>query len=78
MEQVEAILDARQAVRDLSEVVFSELLLAAEVERAMVGRDELQVILDEPAPELVLVVGRTKRRGADEFCPFESVAHVID
>ena len=46
VEQVDPVLDAGQAVRDLPEVAPAELLLAVEVERAVVGRDDLEVVLD--------------------------------
>src|SRR3712207_7980484 len=42
VEQVDPVLDARQPVRDLPEVTPAQLLLALEVERAVVGRDDLQ------------------------------------
>ena len=42
--QVEPVLDARQAVGDLAEVAPAELLLAVEVERAVVGRHDLEVV----------------------------------
>ena len=51
VEQVDAVLDTRQAVGDLAEVAHAELLLGVEVERAVVGRDHLQVVLDEALPE---------------------------
>src|SRR5687767_11638494 len=41
VQEVDAILDAGQAVRDLAEVSLTEILLAMEVERAMVGADDL-------------------------------------
>ena len=59
VEQVDAVLDAGQAVGDLAEVAAPELLLAVEVERAVVGRDELEVVLDEPGPQVVPVVLRS-------------------
>ena len=62
MEQVDAILDAGQPVRDLPEVASPKVLLAVEVERAVVGGHDLEVVLDEAGPELGLVVGRPKRR----------------
>ncbi len=56
VEQVDPVLDARQAVGDLAEVAATELLLAVEVERAVVGRDELEVVLDEARPQVVPVI----------------------
>ena len=52
VEQVDPVLDAGQAVGDLPEVALAEVLLAFEVERAMVGRDQLEVVLDEARPEV--------------------------
>ena len=78
VEQVDPVLDARQAVGDLPEVALAELLLAVEVERAVVGRDDLEVVLDEARPELGLVVGRAERRRADELRALEAVAHVVE
>ncbi len=66
MDQVDAILDAREAVRDLAEVAPPELLLAVEVERAVVGRHERQVALDEALPELLLVPVRPCSRSGGE------------
>ena len=67
VEQVDPVLDAGQAVRHLPEVALAEVLLALEVERAVVGGDELEIVLDEALPELGLVVGRAERRRADEL-----------
>src|SRR6185503_3868908 len=53
MEQIDAVLDAGQPVGDLPEVALAEILLALEVERAVVGRDDLEVVLDQTRPELV-------------------------
>ena len=52
VEQVDPVLDARQPVGDLAEVAPPELLLAVEVERAVVGRDDLEVVLEEARPQL--------------------------
>ena len=78
VQQVDPVLDARQAVGDLAEVAAAELLLAVEVERAVVGRDELEVVLDEARPQLVPVVLRPERRRADELGALEAVAHVVE
>ena len=51
--QVDPLLDAREAVGDLAEVAAAHLLLAVEVERAVVGADELEVVALEGVPELV-------------------------
>jgi hypothetical protein len=69
VEQVDAVLDARQAVGDLAEVAATELLLAVEVERAVVGRHDLQVVLDQALPQLLPVVLRPQRREHTNFAP---------
>jgi hypothetical protein len=78
VQQVNPVLDARQPVRNLPEVAFAKVLLALEVERAMIRRDDLQVVLDQPGPELVLVVGRPERRRAHELGALEAVAEVVE
>ena len=78
VEQVDPVLDAGQAVGDLAEVAPAELLLAVEVERAVVGRDELEVVLDQPGPQLVPVVLRSQGRRADELRAIEAVAEVVE
>ena len=79
VEQVDAVLDARQAVGDLAEVALAEVLLALEVERAVVGRDDLEVVLHEARPELLPVrVLLAQRRGAHELRALEPVAHVVE
>ena len=44
----------------------------------MVGRDQLEVVLDQAGPELVLVVGRPERRRAHELGALEAVAEVVE
>ena len=55
-----------------------ELLLAVEVERAVVGRDELEVVLDEAGPQVVPVVLGPQGRGAHELGALEPVAQVVE
>jgi hypothetical protein len=78
MEEVHAILHGRQAVRDLPEVAPPQLLLSVEVERAVVGGDELEVVRAEPAPEVRLVVLRAQRRAAYVLGALEPVPHVVE
>src|SRR4051812_10966543 len=78
VEKVDAVLDPGQAVRDLPEVVPSELLLPVEVERAVVGRNELEVVLDETRPQVVPGLLCPQGRGADELRALEAVAHVVE
>src|SRR5205807_2536752 len=68
----EAVLDSGQAVRDLGEVAFPEIFLTLEMERAMVGRDQLQVILEQTLPELIVMRLRSQRRRADVFGALEA------
>ena len=44
VQQVHAVLDRADAVRDLREVADAELLLLLEAERAVVGRHDLEVV----------------------------------
>jgi hypothetical protein len=78
VKQVDAVLDAGQAVRDLAEVRGAEVFLAVEVERAVVSRDDLQVVLDEARPQIVPVVFRAERRGAHELGALEPVPEVVE
>src|SRR5258706_791158 len=78
VEQVDAVLDPRQPVRNLPEIALAEVLLAFEVERAVVGRDELEVVLHEPGPELRLVIGGPERRRAHELRAVEAALHVLE
>ncbi len=78
MEQVDPVLDARQAVGDLAEVAPAHLLLALEVERAVVGGHDLEVVLDQALPELVPVVLGAQGRRAHVLGALEPVAHVVE
>ena len=51
-----------RAVRDLAEVVLAQLLLFGHAERAVVGRDHLQIVLRQPFPQHVLVPLLAQRR----------------
>src|SRR3990172_5874605 len=77
VEEVHPILDPGQAVGDLAEVAHTEVLLAVEVERTVVGRNDRQIVLHESAPELVRVIGRTERRRADVLGALEAVAQLV-
>ena len=78
MQQVNAILHAGQAVGHLPEVVLAKVFLAVEVERAVVGRHDLEIVLAQAAPQFLLVVFRPKGRRAHELGTLEAVAHVIE
>ena len=63
--------DARTAVRDLREVIAAELLLILETERAVIGRDDLQIVALQPAPQLVLIELLANRRRHHPLRAFE-------
>ena len=56
MQQLQAVLDAGAAVGNLGEVVFAERLLIFKAERAVVGGDDLQVVLAQALPQLRLIL----------------------
>ena len=74
VQQVQARLDARHAVRDLGEVAAPELLLALHAERAVIGRDHLEVVVAQAAPQVLVVVLGAQRRRADVLGALELVA----
>ena len=55
VEQVHPVLDRADAVGDRAEVALAELLLVLHAERAVVGRDHLQVVGAQALPHRVLV-----------------------
>ena len=65
-----SVLDPGHAVGDLGEVPDAQLLLLLEAERAVVGRDDAQVVGAQPAPEVGLV-GLAGRSGGEQtnFAP---------
>ena len=50
------MLDAAHAVRDLGEVAKPQLLLVLHAERTVVRRDDLQVVVAQAAPQVIVVV----------------------
>src|SRR5258707_9195994 len=52
IEKLQPVLDAGSAIGDLGEIILAERLLVFEAERAMVGRNHLQVIVFEALPQL--------------------------
>ncbi len=52
VDQLHPVLDAADPVRDLREVAEAELLLVLEAERAVVGRDDRQLVHPEPLPQI--------------------------
>ena len=77
MEEVDAVLHARETVRHLPEVAAAHLLLAVEVERAVVGGDDLEIVVDEALPQLGGVVRGPEGRRADELGALEAIAEVL-
>ena len=55
MQQLQSVFDARAAIGNLREVVFAQRLLIGKAERAMIGRDHLQIVRAQAFPELRLV-----------------------
>ena len=55
VDQAHPVLDAGAAIRNLAEVIATELLLFLETERTMIGRDHLQVIASQAAPQHLLI-----------------------
>ena len=51
VDERQSILHARPAVGDLAEIAAAELFLAFEIERAVIGRDFLQVAELQPLPQ---------------------------
>src|SRR5262249_27539696 len=72
VDEMEPRFDPGRAVGDLGEVVLSQLFLLFHAERAVVGRDRLQVVARQPAPELLLVSLRSKRRAHDVLGALEA------
>src|SRR5689334_808788 len=72
VDEAHAVLDARSAVRDLREIVDAELFLILEAERTVIGRDDLEIIHLQAAPEFVLVPLLAKRRSHDVFRAFKA------
>ncbi len=74
VQQVHAVLDTADAVRDLREVADAELLLLLEAERAVVGRHDLEVVLPQEPPQvrLMVLVLRAQGSGADVLRAFEA------
>ena len=56
MHEVHPVLDPGQAVGDLAEVAHAHVLLAVEVERAVVGADHLEIVVDQALPQLRRVI----------------------
>ena len=73
MDQLHPVLDARTAVGNLREVVHAENLLVGKAEGAMVGGDDLQMIVFQPIPQLRLIFLLTQRRCQDPLRVLEGV-----
>src|SRR6185437_12702031 len=78
VDQLHPVFDAGAAVGDFGEVVLAEGLLVGEAKGAVVGGDNLQVIVLEAVPELLLVFLFAQRRREDVFRVFEGFAgHLV-
>src|ERR1039458_9537306 len=77
-DQVDAMLDAGDAVGDLREVAHPELLLFLEAEGAVIRRDDAEIVRTQSPPEFGVVTFGSKRRRADVLRAFEALASEID
>src|SRR5947209_14838465 len=66
------MLNSRTAVWDLGEVVFAELLLFLEAERAVGGGDDLKIVLLQPLPKLFLMPPLAQGRREDVLGAFKA------
>jgi len=71
IDQLQTILDARTAIRNLGEVVFTQHLLIFKTERAMIGRYHLQMIVLQPVPKLSKIFLLAQRRRKHVLRAFE-------
>src|SRR5271157_2230262 len=65
------MLYARAAIRNFGEVTPPHLFLFLETERTVIGRNNLQVIALQAAPEFLLMPLFTQRRSEHKFRSFE-------
>jgi len=72
VDEAEAMLNAGAAVGNFGEVVAAQLFLFFEAERAVVGGDDLQMIVGEAVPEFFLVPFFAERRSEDILGSLES------
>src|SRR5437868_2245271 len=68
---MQARLDAGHAVRNLREVAAAEFLLPLHAEGAVIGRDHLQIVIAQAAPQMFMVMLGAERRRADVFGALE-------
>ena len=71
VDQAHAMLYARAAVRNFREIVAAHFFLFFETKRAMIGGDNLQVIVLEAVPEFLLMPFFAQRRSENIFRSFE-------
>ena len=74
IDKLQPVLDARAAVGNLREIVLAQHLLVLETERAMVGRNHLQVVVLQAVPQFRLVLLLAQRRREDILRAFEILA----
>ena len=70
-DELKTILDAGSAVGNFGEVVFAEDFLVGEAEGAVVGGDDLEMIVTQAVPEFGEIVLFAQGRGEDVFGAFE-------
>src|SRR5207248_3117534 len=71
------MLYARRAVRNLREIITPQFLLLLHAERAVVRRDDLQVVRLQTLPQLSLIPLLTKRRRHHIFSALKARLFVV-
>src|ERR1700679_3560201 len=78
IEELQAVLNPGTAIGNLAEVVLAELFLVGKTERAVVGRNHLQIIRGETIQKLRLFFLFAQWRSKDIFCLVETFAgHLV-
>src|SRR5262245_49549248 len=72
VEKLETIFDSGTAIGNFGEVVFAENFLVFEAERAVVGGDDLQVVVFEAVPQFREIFLLAKRRRENVFRAFKA------
>ena len=72
IQKLQPILDARATVGNLGEIVLAQRLLVLDAERAVIGRNHLQVIALQPVPQLRRMMFLAQRRRENVFGAFEA------
>src|SRR5258706_668449 len=79
IDQAHAMLNSGTTIRNFGEIILPQLLLFFETKRAMISRDNLQVIPFQPIPKLLLIPLLPQRGSEDVLCTFKSRRiHVLE